>query len=175
MLRKIILLLAFTFLFIQSTHAEEKVKTTPTPVQNVIQNNTQPTTNQVYEALIESKNVLIEVQKEKIEFLNNLIGWIFAGLGILVTLIIIYVSYIYRKNLKEIETRSKQLQIQHNQIREIADSKAFKNNLEQLQSEVSKYDEKTQSLDQKVLELEKTANNLRDAMQSMVLMNWMDK
>lgn len=142
-MRKKLLIILCTFLFICFTstrvHAQE------------------PTTSEVYDALLESKETLIQLQNEKINFLNNTISWIIAIATIASTVIISVISYIYRNLLKNIRKRNEQLKQQEEVIAKIVQADEFQEKLDQLQNDLAGLQNKQQKFQKKIGD----SNNIR--------------
>lgn len=112
-------------------------------------------TNEVYEALLESKETLIQYQNEKIDLLNNAITWIIAIATIVSTVIIAAVSYIYKRNLRDIERRNAKLKQQEKVLSKVVETEEFQKKLENLQNDIN-------SLQRKQRTFQRDIGNPRD-------------
>lgn len=105
-----------------------------------------PTTSDLYEALLESKEIMIQSQQERIGFLNNVISWILALSAIIITIAVGTISYIYRGLLNDIKKRNAQLKQQEEVIAKIVEAEEFQFKLNELQNGLDKVTHDTKTL-----------------------------
>ncbi|GLO64757.1 hypothetical protein [Oceanobacillus kimchii] len=121
-----------TFLFTKNVHAQEV------------------TTIEVYEALLDTKETLIQYQSEKINLLNNTITWIIAISALFSTVAIAVITYIYRTFLNDIKKRNEQLKQQEKVISKIIEAEEFQEKLESLQNELTGLQQKQKNFQKRI-------------------------